>query len=262
MKDQICKAFCDSVSIKSVPAGLAISTNVASIDGDPIGFYAVGPLQDGRYRLEDSGLLIPHLHAAGADFDNNTRRETFEDLLRSESATWDSDTLEIVSEPMTKNEIPGAAIRFVSLLLRVSDMIFMAQDKAASTFKDDASALINERLEGKAIIREGEPISSNLSDWVPDLVIDVDKRESVGVFLVQTDNRILEAMILHAEAVRTSSDAKIVALLEREASVTAKTRVKALNRLDSLMVFDGDEGGAIDKVATLAIGRNTQAVLH
>lgn len=76
MKERICKAFCDTVSTRKVPAGLAVSTSVASINGDPIGFYIVGPLEDGRYRLEDSGLLMPYLQAVGSDLENQTRRET------------------------------------------------------------------------------------------------------------------------------------------------------------------------------------------
>ncbi len=262
MKAEICKAFCDSVSVRSVPAGVAISTDIASINGDPIGFYAVGPLADGRYRLEDSGLIIPYLYSVGADLENATRRTTFEEILRSESASWNEDSLEIISEPMQKAAVPAAALRFVSLLLRINDMAFMAQERAASTFKDDAISMIRESLGDKAQLREGEPISNLLSDWEPDLVIDSDECGSMGVFLVQTDSRILEAIILHSEAVRSGSSAKIVALLERETSISQKTRVRALNRLDATMVFDGDEQGAIGRVATLALGRKHLEVVH
>ena len=39
MKDQLCKAFCDNVQVRRVPAGLAVSTSFLSPEGDRIGFY-------------------------------------------------------------------------------------------------------------------------------------------------------------------------------------------------------------------------------
>lgn len=260
MKERICKAFCDTVSTRNVPAGLAVSTTVASINGDPIGFYVVGPLSDGRYRLEDSGLLMPYLQAIGSDLGNQTRLETFDMLLSEHNAAFDSDSLEIVSEPMIESEIPGAALRFVSLLLRVSDLVLMAQDKVVSTFKDDATSRLKERIGESANIREGEPLSGMLSDWEPDLVIKAKGRPPVAVFLVQTEHRILEAMLLHSEALQASEDARVVGMLEREGSISQKTRIRALNRLDAMAVFGSDEQSAINRVATEAIGR--QSMLH
>ena len=86
MKEELCQAFCNSISVRSVPTGLAISTTVASIDGDPIGFYIVGPMEDGRYKIEDSGLVVPALYAAGADLENETRKQAFDVLLSENSA--------------------------------------------------------------------------------------------------------------------------------------------------------------------------------
>lgn len=255
MKDRICKAFCDTVAIHDVPVGLAVSTTVASINGDPVGFYIVGPLDDGRYRLEDSGLLVPYLHAAGADFDNQTRREAFDELLAQHHAAFDEDIMEIVTEPMVQADVPSGALRFVSLLLRVSDLVLMAQEKAASTFKDDAAHRIKERLAGQARIREGEPLSASLSDWEPDLVIEAEPRDPVAVFLIQTEYRILEALLLHSEAINAGAAAKVVALLERESSISQKTRIRAHNRLDVVPIYEGDEQSAINRIAVEAVGR-------
>jgi hypothetical protein len=69
MKQDFCKAFCDTVSVRDVPAEQAKCTSIANINGDPVGFYVVGPLPHGRFRLEDSGQLIPCLSATGADLE-------------------------------------------------------------------------------------------------------------------------------------------------------------------------------------------------
>lgn len=260
MKQEICKAFCNSITVRDVPAGLALSTTVASINGDPIGLYVVGPLDDGRYRLEDSGLIMPSLFAMGADIENETRRQAFDEMLAEYNASFDEDTMEIVSDPLVMSDVPAAAIRFVSLLLRVSDLALMAHDKAASTFKNDARSRLIARIAQSADIQEGGALSDDLAEWEPDLVIRAPDREPVALFLVQTDHRAMEAMLLKADVDRANSPGSVVALLERENSISKKTRIRAHNRLDAVPIFDGDEASAINRIATEALGR--RGVLH
>lgn len=255
MREELCKAFCDTVQVRAVPAGYAVSTSIASIDGDPIGFYITGPEADGRYRIEDSGLLIPRLHALGADFDNQSRRDAFLGLLSEHGATYDEDSLELVSEPVVKADVPGASLRFVTLMLRVNDLEFMAQEKAASTFKYDAAIRIREALGERAVVREGGPISPLLADWEPDMVLEASGRDPVGVFLVQTETRILEAMLLHTEALQKGVPASIVALLERRNAVSQKSDLKARNRLDAVPAYVGDETDAVQRVVREVLGR-------
>ena len=259
MKERLCKAFCDSVSVRQVPAGLAVSTTAASIDGDPIGFYAVGPLPDGRYRLEDSGQLVPFLYAVGADLDNETRRQTFDEILEEYSASLDEETLEIVSEPILESEVPSASLKFVSLLLRLSDLAYLAQERVASTFKHDATSRLKEHLGEEVSFREDGPFFDSVLDWEPDMVIEAPNRVPVALFLTQTDHRVLEAMLLHADAKSQPVNITVAALLEREGSVSRRTRIRAINRLDCIAIFDGDEQGAIEHIAS-AVLRPSAAV--
>lgn len=254
MKEKICEVFCDSVSVRQVPAGLAVSTTVASINGDPIGFYAVGPLSDGRYRLEDSGQLVPFLYAVGADLDNEARRQTFEDILDEYSATLDEETLEILSEPIPESEVPSASLKFVSLLLRLSDLAYLARERVASTFKHDATSRLKEHLSGKATFREDGPFFDTLLDWEPDMVIEAPNRSPVALFLTQTDHRVMEAMLLHADAKIQPVSVTVAALLEREGAVGRRTRIRAINRLDCIAIYDGDEQGAIEHIASAVLG--------
>jgi hypothetical protein len=255
MKDQLCKAFCDTVTVREVGAGLAVSTTVASVHGDPIGFYVVGPLLDGKYRLEDSGLLVPYLQAIGADLDNESRRETFTTLLDEHQASLNEDTFEIVSEPVLKAEVPAASLKFVTLLLRVADLSFMSHEKVASTFKHDAAARIRDAVGDRAAVREGEPLSAEVPDWEPDLVLEARGRDPVAVFFVQTDTRILEALMLQAEALQKNVPAAVIALLERDNSVSKSKGLKARNRLETVPVYEGGEADAIARIAREAIGR-------
>ncbi|MCB1330524.1 MAG: DUF1828 domain-containing protein [Maritimibacter sp.] len=256
MKNELCKAFCETISVREVGAGLAVSTTSASINGDPVGFYVVGPENDGRYRIEDSGQLVPFLFAAGADLDNSARRTAFEAILAEHGASLDEDTLEIVSDPMPMSSVPGAAIRFVSLLIRLSDLAMWSHERVASNFKQDATARLKERLAGQASIEEGVPVTDALGDWEPDLVIRAEHREPVALFLVQNDSRAMEAMLLQADAEKYSAPVTVVALRERNNSISQRMQAKVSNRLDASPVFEGFEQDAIGRIAVEALGKN------
>ena len=63
-KQQLCEAFCGELSVRDVPAGLAVKTAFQFKDGDSVGFYVVRhPTIQGKYRIEDSGLLIPFIES-------------------------------------------------------------------------------------------------------------------------------------------------------------------------------------------------------
>jgi Domain of unknown function DUF1828 len=81
LKKELCKAFCDQLQIREVPAGLALSTAFSFSDSEPVGFYVVGPDALGRYRIEDDGNTIPMIEAEGIDLDTSTRQEALESLL-------------------------------------------------------------------------------------------------------------------------------------------------------------------------------------
>lgn len=74
MKHEICKAFCDSVTVTELPCGFGISTTLFQIEGDPAGLYAVGPDDRGLWRLEDAGWLVPGLIASGYDLSSEQRK--------------------------------------------------------------------------------------------------------------------------------------------------------------------------------------------
>jgi hypothetical protein len=55
MKTEICEAFCKGLSVSEMKNGFAISTLYDDLKGDPLGFYALGPDDDGFYRIVDDG---------------------------------------------------------------------------------------------------------------------------------------------------------------------------------------------------------------
>ena len=58
LQDVLCRAFCEQLSVRAVPAGLAVSGAFRDSSGDPIEFFMVGD-GDGL-RLEDDGSYLAH----------------------------------------------------------------------------------------------------------------------------------------------------------------------------------------------------------
>lgn len=262
MKDELCKAFCNEIKVQEVPAGLAISTTFRRADGDPIEFYvtSVGMLS-GFSRIEDDGQTVPYLEACGVDFETQTRAKAFEALLTEYGAEYDSTEAIIHTPSMRDSDIPRAAIRFAALLLRLSDFLLLTQEHVESTFREDAVKKIRERIGDRANIIEGEPISPQLTEVIPDLILRAQGRAPVAVFLGQSAQRVYEAIFLQMAATyEAKEDLSVVALLEAESSVSREMRQRAMNRLAAVPVYHGDEAAAIQRIEQEVLGR--EASIH
>jgi len=147
IKEKICQAFCDDLTVTEVPVGLAIKTPFKKENGEAIVFYVVW--EDDTQtsaRLEDDGDTMPYLIACGVDFDVETRRETLAELLDDFGGQFDEEQYLIHTEYYPLADIPKKAIRFTGLLLRLQDFsLMMTQRKAEDTFKADLIAAIHER---------------------------------------------------------------------------------------------------------------------
>ena len=172
MKEALCQAFCGDLKLTDVPVGFAVTTTFRRDDGDSVAFYLVrDKTRPGIYRIEDDGTTIPFLEASGVDFTTDTRSEALNALLESHGVEFDEDEMLLHTLSMAESDLPKAAMRFLSFMLRINDFLLLTKDKVASTFKEDATSKILERLEGKAIVEQDKPVSPALSDILPDMVI-------------------------------------------------------------------------------------------
>ena len=256
MKEQLCKAFCDDISVREVPAGLAVSTTFRRTDGDAIAFYVVrdGALP-GFARLEDDGDTVPYLQACGVDFSTQTRVSAFESLLDEYGAEYDSDEAVVHTPFLKEKDLPKAAMRFVALLLRFSDFLLLSQERVESTFKEDAAKRIKERIGEHAKISESAPVTSRLSEFLPDMVIRAENRIPVAVFLSQTSQHVYEAILLQMAALYEAQEPlSVIAVLESDASISRELRKRAMNRLGSVTIYTGDEDAAVERIEREALG--------
>lgn len=263
MKEQICRAFCDELSVRETESGYAIATAYEDASGEPIGFYALGPDVNDRYRLIDSGTTVAFLEAAGASLESRTRLEAFHELLSEYGADYDEDRGELAIPDLEERELPIASLRFMALLLRLKDLLLITRERVESTFREDVIAALRERLEGRAVIKEGEPSSEKLADVVPDLLIEAPNQLPVALFLATTDSKVSEAIYLQMVAAHEAHiKLTVIAMLENESTVSKALRQRADNRLDAVPRYRRDERAAIERVVkeVVGLGQPSQAV--
>jgi hypothetical protein len=247
MKEELCQAFCNELTVRTVPMGLSVSTAFSFPDGDRIGFFVKNA--GAGYEIQDNGLIFPSLEASGFDRKNKNRVEALTSLMNDYGVCFDEDDREFRLLGDDKSSLPVAALRFVSFLLRVGDLLLLAEDRVASTFRLDVERVLRERIGEGALIQERQPISPNLADFPPDYLIKAAGRDAVALFLGTSDARVLESLFVQLRAEHEEHvPVKIITLLEREKAISSPVRQQATNRLDALLQFRGDEAAAISKI--------------
>lgn len=259
MKDELCKAFCDELRLREVPAGLAVST-VYDWMGEPLGFYIVGPDTLGRYTIEDDGTTVPLIEAAVSDLESPTRAEALESMLQEYGAQYHEERGELTTPLLKEEQVPHAAMNFVGLLLRLQDLILLTPERVESTFREDASKAIHQALGKRARIREREAISPRI-EFPADLIIEAPGRVPVVVYLAMSEQKILEAVIAQMAARHEAHiDCAVIALLDSDTSVSRKILRYAANRLTALPIFEGDEEEAIKRIEREVFGAHSDTV--
>src|SRR3546814_12002141 len=109
-------------------------------------------------------MTRPQLMESGVDFDAETRAKALGTLLSGYDVAYDQEEATLHTYPVKEDAVPRAAMRFVALLLRIDDFLLLTQERVASTFKEDAAKRVREALEGRAVIRENEPVSEAVGD--------------------------------------------------------------------------------------------------
>ncbi|MBK3398845.1 MULTISPECIES: DUF1828 domain-containing protein [Methylobacterium] len=170
LKKTLCTTFCGGISVHPVPTGYAISSAFEDSLGDPISFYLTHA--DGeKYIIEDDGGYLAHLIAKDIAIDQGTRGQLLDAILLSGNAYWDRDTYEIRTGEFFDADIPLRVIDFISSMIRVRDLELLTRDVIRSTFREDATRALVIALGKAANIVEDEPISKDLKDFPPDIII-------------------------------------------------------------------------------------------
>jgi hypothetical protein len=254
-KKSLCDAFCGDLELTEVPAGVAVRTGFSTKSGDAIGFYVVGDQFDrNKFRIEDSGLIIPELEASGVDLERGTRADAFRKLLAEYDAEFDVDALEIHTKSVSNLELPSAAMRFMALLLRIQDLELLTPGQVENAFREDAEKAIKQSFADKASRLEFNVAPSNeLAEFVADAVI-ASSNEVVAVYLGTHEARVDESVMAWMENRHLEGNVRVVLLLEngKPSNISARAVRRAMNRLDATTAFRGDEVQSMAKIGSIA----------
>jgi hypothetical protein len=252
-KEMLCEAFCQDLDVASVPVGLVVRTGFMARDGDAIGFYLTRhPQLPGQWRVEDSGLVIPMLEAAGVNLESGARAQAFHRLLDEYSASFDADALELHSEYVAEQDLPAEALRFVALLLRVQDLELLSTESVASTFRDDVVAALDRHIAKHASIAYKVAPHESLREYEVDALISYEGN-ALALYLGTSDERVNEAVILRMEISQRKSEIKVALMLEREkpSQINNRSLRRAMNRLDATTVYRDVEFGSLSRLAAM-----------
>lgn len=260
MKEELCKAFCSELQVREVPAGLAVGTGFQGITGDQIGFYIVGPDTRNMWRVQDDGATIPFIEAAGGDLEIEARSDVFDSLLEEYDTTYDPDTGELSSLPVSKNDLPQTAIQFVALLLRIQDILFMTRERAESTWVQEATRDLQSSLGNRGTIEENAAVMPSVAEYAADIVVRTTGRSPVALFFGINDAKAYEALMFHFMVnYKLKLNVPVVLLLEKDNSLTRKARTRVDNNI-IVPRYRGGEHEAIGRIVETATGERLDTV--
>lgn len=248
MKEILCQAFCESLSIKQVPCGVAVQTPYSNSDGDPLLLYYVKDITGRNWSIEDDGTQVPFLEANGVDLRGQARGEALDYLLSEYGASLDQEDRVIQTRPLSIDELGEASIKFVALLLRLQDLALLSPKIVRSTFREDVIAAIKDTFQGVASIAEAAPVSTALGAYYADCVISSPSTPPLAVYLGVTEERALQALVLKMELEKyRHANSRVVLILEKakENPLRESTYALAQARLDDVLSFRGVEADAM-----------------
>lgn len=256
LRDALCSAFCGDLTVREVPAGLAVSAMFEGADGDRLGCLV--ERRGAAWRLSDDGAFLGDLEGYGIDVRKGGRAEFLARALRPVGGRVDPDTLQMVAEfdrPLLSEDVLG----FLVGLSRAQDVVFWTKERVRSTFKEDATRALREALGDAADLEAATAVDRRLKEFPADLVIR--PRGSGGggtvtaVFLVQVMDALQEALLLALELrAQQRRDVRVAALIEDGSlNMGSAKAVRAVNRIDTVSFFRDDEREAAFKVARTAV---------
>jgi hypothetical protein len=258
MKDDLCRAFCESLVVETVPAGLAVTTSFKGVTGEALMFYILGPDEHDNWRLQDDGTTIPYIEAAGAELGGGNRAETFQALLTDLGASYDEHSGELTIGPLEKSSVATGALRFIALLIRIQELLQITREKVEALWVEEARASLERAVSGRAEIEYDATVSPELHEWPADVVVRASGRPPVALFFGTSNNKAYEALLLNSTArYQLRRQVIVVLLLENDKALTQKLRQRADN---SIVVprFRGAEWDAVGRIAEEAIGERPQ----
>jgi len=242
MKDSLCKAFCDNLIVREVPAGLSVGTSFRQSNGDSVGFYIVfDPGDPSLARIEDDGLTVSTLEMSGIDLSNGPRAEAFSALLRQSRVRHATQENLLHTDFMAVERLPMAALEFVAFLIRVQEFVLLTRENVEDTFKDDVIRAVREHFSGRASVYVDDETEESDPTTRADVVVAPPDVAPLALFIGTSEPKALEATLLYSDIkAKLARPAKVMLILKtaKPKLIRENTLTRAQNRF-TVTVFPG-----------------------
>lgn len=247
---QICEALCRGFTVCEVPIGFAVASPFDWFTGDRMLFYA--RTRGALVRFEDSGATLFELEGAGVDLSSQTRMDALRELCRDAGVHFDEEESQFYTDYVKAEEVGLAAIKFMSFMVRVQDMLLTVRSRIASTFKDDLVAAVQERFSAEGEVEVNEAPVPELSYYVVDIVVRHSNGKLAAIFPATSEEKALSAT-LFAKEIELKNIDNVVPFLVYEHAGTSKvskdTQAKAMNSELTLATWDGGHAEVLEKIS-------------
>ncbi|WP_179381703.1 DUF1828 domain-containing protein [Jannaschia marina] len=249
LQQDICAAFCDSLIVRQVPIGFAISTPVTWFSGDTISFYA--RVEGRRARLEDSGSLLFDLEGQGVDLSSENRREILSGLLSDHGASLSEDDGLFCTDWVPTEELASLVLPFLTFLARIQDLLFLNREIVRSTFKEDLISALEDTF-SEASVSLSEALIPALPHYIVDIVVRAASGRIAAVFPATNDASVLRAVIFSMELQKHDVQGVIPFLVYEnldKGAITQQSREIAINSDLTQAIWSGGSAEVMQKVS-------------
>lgn len=237
--------------MREVPMGYVIRTPFKGDDGDALALYLRrDPSNPTLYRLEDDGGTVAALQEYGVALDNEQRAAEFNRLLDEHGCLFDEEEYVIHTEYAEEKKTPAMFLKFMSLMMRVTDLRMLSRDRVRETFKADLQDFIEELFSGTAKVERDASPSSDLKDYVADVVVSAAETK-LAIYAGTTEVKALEALVLWQELARQGIGGIVpVVILEtsKPQQIKARTLSRIMNSEVTLASMDGSKWDVSQKL--------------
>ncbi len=257
MKDALCRAFCDALTVREIPDGLAVGTPFRR-GGDALGFYIINCRQNRAYaRLEDDGQTISLIEASGVNLSVGSRAAMLGILLSEFGIQYD--TLEsVLHTPFVRiDEIPALSLKFIEFLVKMQDFAFFTRTRVEDTFRSDVILSVMERFSGRAEVELEAAPNEPLMNHVADVVIRPPERAPLALYVGDSNNKALEAVVLQQKTIISDIMCNVMLVVREAKPKRVQTRVLAIVHDDkelAVAVYPDDPEKALKQMERLAFG--------
>jgi hypothetical protein len=246
---QICDALCKGFTVRQVPIGFAIASPFDWFTGDKMIFYA--RTRGALVRFEDSGATLFELEGAGVDLSSTTRMESLRELCAEAGVTWDEEEAQFFTDYVRPEGVGLAAIRFMSFMVRIQDMLLTVRQRVSNTFRDDLIAAVQQRFAPDGEVAINEAPVAELSYYVVDIVVRHKSGKLAAIFPATSEEKVLSATLFAKELELRHIDNVVPFLVFEQAGsskISRDTQAKAMNSELELGTWDGGRADVLEKI--------------